>query len=146
MVYQSQRDKGEDDIINKLNNLLNKVGSKPPEKMVFDMQTQFNPMTNDMGAQIDNPIFSDSSSNIEMVRKPDLSNQTLLENINTAPIDDIELKVNEPDKNEIAKFVNEPDYIDMPTKKKDILKQQKRIAQEVFTKRKRKTTKNQRGK
>ncbi len=64
MVYQSQRDKGEDNIINKFNNLLNKVGSKPPEKMVFDMQTQFNPMTNEMGAQTDNPIFSDSSSNI----------------------------------------------------------------------------------
>ncbi len=32
LVYQSQRDKGEDDIINKFNNLLNKVGSKPPEK------------------------------------------------------------------------------------------------------------------
>ncbi len=110
MVYQSQRDKGEDDIINKFNNLLNKVGSKPPEKMVFDMQTQFNPMTNEMGAQTDNPIF-DSSSNIEVVRKPDLSNQTLLENINTSPIDDIELKVNEPDENEIAKFVNEPNFM-----------------------------------
>ena len=95
MVYQSQRDKGEDDIINKFNNLLNKVGSKPPEKMVFDMQTQFNPMTNEMGAQIDNPIFSDSSSNIEIVRKPDLSNQILLENINTPQIDDMALKVNE---------------------------------------------------
>ncbi len=50
MVYQSQRDKGEDEIINKFNNLLNKVGSKPPEKMVFDMGEQTdNPMTNDMG-------------------------------------------------------------------------------------------------
>ncbi len=110
MVYQAQKDRGEDDIINKFNNLLNKVGSKPPEKMVFDMQTQFNPMTNEMGAQTDNPIFN-SSSNIEIVRKPDLSNQTLLENINTPPIDDIELKVNEPDENEIAKFVNEADLM-----------------------------------
>jgi len=101
--------------------------------MVFDMQTQFNPMTNEMEAQTDNPIFSDSSSNIEIVRKPDLSNQTLLENINTSPNDDIELKVNEPDENEIAKFVNEPDYIDTPTKKKDILKQQKRIAQQKYS-------------
>ncbi len=82
------------------------------------MQTQFNPMTNEMGAQTDNPIFSNASSNIEVVRKPDLSNQTLLENINTSPNDDIELKVNEPDENEIAKFVNEPDYIDTPTKKR----------------------------
>ena len=97
------------------------------------MQTQFNPMTNEMEAQTDNPIFSDSSSNIEIVRKPDLSNQTLLENINTSPNDDIELKVNEPDENEIAKFVNEPDYIDTPTKKKDILKQQKRIAQQKYS-------------
>ncbi len=82
------------------------------------MQTQFNPMTNDMGTQIDNPIFSDSSSNIEIVRKPDLSNQTLLENINTPKIEDIQLDVNEPAVNELAKFVNEPDYIDMPTKKR----------------------------
>ncbi len=85
------------------------------------MQTQFNPMTSEMGAETDNPIF-DSSSNIEIVRKPDLSNQTLLENINTPPIDDIELKVNEPDENEIAKFVNEPDFITVentPEKQKE---------------------------
>ncbi len=124
MVYQAQRDRGEDDIINKFNNLLNKVGSKPPvDKLLgFDMQTQVNPMTNDMGTQFkpkinemntqtDNPIFTDASSNIEIVRKPDLSNQTLLENINTPQIDDMALKVNEPDVNEIAKYENEPDFI-----------------------------------
>ncbi len=79
--------------------------------MVFDMQTQFNPMTNKMGAQIDNPIFSDASSNIEIVRKPDLSNQTLLENINTPKIEDIQLDVNEPAVNELAKYVNEIDLM-----------------------------------
>ncbi len=104
MVYQAQRDREEDDIINKFNNLLNKVGSKPPvdKSLVFDMQTQFKRKINEMDTQTDNPIFTDASSNIEIVRKPDLSNQTLLENINTPPIDDMELKVNEPDVNEIA--------------------------------------------
>ncbi len=71
-----------------------------------------------------------------MVRKPDLSNQTLLENINTPKIEDIKLEANEPDENEIAKYVNESDYIDPLTKKKDIRKQQLRIAQQAFREKK----------
>ncbi len=106
MVYQAPRDRREDDIINKFNNLLNKVGSKPPvdKPLVFDMQTQFNPMTNEMDTQTDNPIFTDASSNIEIVRRPDLTNQTLLENSNTPKIEDIQLEANELSKtNEFKK-------------------------------------------
>jgi hypothetical protein len=98
IVAQSKYDRGEDDILNKFNNLLNKVGSKPPvdkpvDPLVFDEGTQFNPLVNDMGTQVDNPIFNDGSNNIEIIRKPDLSNQNLLENIKTPAVD-------EPDENE----------------------------------------------
>ena len=89
IVAQSKYDRGEDDIINKFNKLLN----KPVDPLVFDEGTQFNPLVNDMGTQVDNSIFNDGSNNIEIIRKPDLSNQNLLENIKTPAVD-------EPDENE----------------------------------------------
>ena len=117
-VYQSQRDRGEDDLINKFNNLLNKVGSKPPSEKIDpnneikDDAREFNKKVNQGATRNNNnPIFTEESNNIQIVRKRDLSNQTLMENINTPKTDDDAREVNVPAVDKIAEYINEPNLM-----------------------------------